>query len=75
MTVQPVVLADHRKAACYHLRTAIVEGGADLREVMGPLWDVWRDAEIVCVLFRVWTDRRHLSRDHARIEKEVPHAS
>ena len=75
MIVHPVVLTDPREAACAHLRTAIVEGGASLPAVLDPLWDVWRDPVVAVALHRIWSDRRRLSRDHARIEQEVPHAS
>lgn len=74
MIIHPIVLADPREAATYHLRTAIVDGSAPQAAVHLFLCGLWHDPIVAAALYDIWTDRRHLSRDHARIAQEEPHA-
>lgn len=75
MIIHPILLADPREAATYHLRTAIVDGGAPQGEVHVALCYMWGDPLVAYALYRCWTARRLFSRDHATIAEEMPHAS
>jgi hypothetical protein len=75
MIIKPVYLADPREAASHHLCVAVVEGGAHQSEVHVALCNVWRDPVVAWSLYRIWAGYRRLSRDHATIEREAPHAA
>lgn len=73
LIIHPTILIDPREAATYHLRTAIVDGAAPQGEAHVALCNVWRDPVVAFALYRIWSDRRRLSRDHALIAQEEPH--